>query len=380
VKHFGFLFVLLALTVPASGRSLPFYVGTSTSDSSSKGIYEGTLNTETGELSLAGPLALAENATFLALSPDGRHLYAAEELPGGGCVQAFSQEVNGRLDALNKQAVKGSGTCFVSVDATGHDVFLANYGSGSIACVQVKPDGSLVDATAFAQFTGSGPNISRQQTPHAHSIYASPDNAFVYACDLGTDRIYIFKLDAARGTLVAGDPAFATVPPGSGPRHIAFSLKGDFVYVANEMGNSVTVFSRNAVTGALNSLQTISTLVSGTPDPKVTTGEIVLHPSGKWLYVSNRTIDTISVFSIGTDGLLKLIQSTSSVVKFPRNFALDPTGQWLLAAGQKDNRIAVLKIDTASGKLTATPHEAEVGSPMCILFEGKLRWLEGFVR
>jgi 6-phosphogluconolactonase len=221
------------------------------------------------------------------------------------------------------------------------------------------------------QLAGSGPNPKRQLGPHAHSIYTSPDDAFVYACDLGSDKVWIFKFDAGDGTLVPSDPPFARVPPGSGPRHLAFNPNGKFVYVSNEMGHDVTVFTRNASTGDLTVLETVGTLPAGTPEGNVTTAEIALHPSGKWLYVSNRGCDTISAFAVGEDGRIKLIQSVAAGVKFPRNFGLDASGQWMITAGQNDGRIAVLKVDPASGRLSATDQSAQVGSPVCVLFEGK---------
>ncbi len=187
----------------------------------------------------------------------------------------------------------------------------------------------------------------------------------------GQRQHLVFKFDAGHGTLVPSDPPAAKVPPGSGPRHLAFSPDGKFVYVANELGRTVEVFSRDAATGRLNSIQNISTLLPGTSDEGVTLAEVVCHRSGKWLYVSNRGCDTISQFSIGSDGRLELLECTTSVVQFPRNFTIDPSGKWLIAAGQKDNRIAVLKIDQDTGHLTSMGQTAEVGIPVCVKFVGR---------
>ncbi len=167
---------------------------------------------------------------------------------------------------------------------------------------------------------------------------------------------------------MASNPPAAKVPPGSGPRHLAFSPDGKFVYVVNEMGHSVNVFSRNAATGELTSIQNLSTLTAGTPDEGVTAAEVVCHPSGKWLYVSNRGCDTISQFTIGDDGKLALVQSVPSEVNFPRSFAIDPSGKWLIAAGQKDDRIGVMKIDPTTGGLTSKGQFAGVGTTVCVLF------------
>jgi 6-phosphogluconolactonase len=345
-----------------------FYIGTLTSTGGSQGIYLGSLNTDTGKL---GPLKLAvavKDANFLALSPDRKFLYAAINTAGSAAVNAFAVRPDGSLALLNERPSGGDETCHITVDATGRNVLVANYEGGDIACFRIKPDGSLAERTAFRTFTGSGPDPYRQKRPYPHSVYVDPENRHLYSCDLGSDSVWIFKFDAAHGTLVPSDPPAAKVPPGSGPRHLAFSTNGKFVYVANELGYSIEVFSRDAATGQLSSIQNISTLSPGTSDEGVTVAEVVCHPSGKWLYVSNRGCDTISQFSIGADGKLELVESVSSVVAFPRNFSVDPSGKWLIVAGQKDNRIAVLKIDQLTGNLTATDQVAEVGIPVCVRF------------
>ncbi len=344
------------------------YVGTMTDHSTSQGIYFVNLETATGKL---GPVNLAfdlKNPNFLALSLDRKFLYAAISTPGGSAVNAFAVQPDGSLKLLNERPSGGEGACHVSVDATGRNVFVANYAGGDIACFQTKPDGSLDQRTAFATFTGSGPNPTRQKKPYAHSIYPDPENKHVYACDLGSDSIWGFKFDAAHGTLTPLDPPAAKVPPGSGPRHLAFHPNGKFVYVANEMGHTIDTFSRDPASGRLTAIQNISTLPLTTDDKDVTVAEIACHPTGKWLYVSNRGCDTITQFEIGTDGKLKFVQTVPSVVKFPRSFAIDPSGQWMIAAGQKDNRIIVLKIDAVTGELTPTDQIADIPTPVCVLF------------
>ncbi len=368
--------LLILLCVTSFSRSLfameiPFYIGTMTGHSTSQGIYLGSLDRETGKL---GPITLAaatKNPNFLALSPDKKFLYAAISTPNGSAVEAYRRNVNGTLALLDERPAGGEDACHVSVDATGHHVFVANYGGGNVAAFQAQPDGRLTERTTLVSFTGSGPNPNRQKKPHAHSIYPDPENHFVYACDLGSDSIWIFKLDAGLGTLTPSDPPAVKVTPGGGPRHLAFSPHGHFVYVANEMGLSVSVFARDAATGQLTLMETVPTLPPGTSTEEVTIAEIAVHPSGKWLYVSNRGCDTLTVFSIATDGRLTFLQSTPSVVKFPRSFAIDPAGHWLIAAGQKDDKIAVFKIDQATGQLSPTDQSANVGTPVCVLFVGK---------
>jgi 6-phosphogluconolactonase len=360
--------MLLFALASASAKEIHFYLGTYTDQSGSKGIYEGTLDEDTGKL---GPLTLAAPASdpsFLAWSPDGNCVYAALEDWRTARVEAFRRETDGSLTALNTRTMTGSGTCFVSCDPIGPRLFAANYNSGNIVGFNLERSGAIGPTTALRTFTGSGPNAQRQSSPHAHSVYPGPDGRCVYACDLGTDKVWIFDVSLT-GVLRPNQPPFARVPPGSGARHLAFSADGKFVYASNEMGHSVTVFARDSATNGLDPLQTISVLPAAIPEKGVTTAEIVLHPSGKWLYVSSRGCDTISVLEIGADGKLTLIQSVPALVNGPRNFAIAPGGKWLIVGGQNDNRIAELKIDPATGLLTATQESEKVGSPVCVLFE-----------
>jgi 6-phosphogluconolactonase len=365
--------LLLVSLASLHAADLTFYVGTYTGSSGSKGIYKCTLDSETGKLGPVELAAAANSPSFLAITPDGKFLYAGSDDKGGSAI-AFRVEKDGNLALLNQQvAVKGGGVAHIWYDIPTHDVLTASYGGGSIAAFQTKPDGSLTERTAFEQFEGTGPNKDRQEKPHAHSIYTDDAHPFVYACDLGTDKLWIFKL-GDKGALTADDPAFATVPPGSGPRHLAFSPNEKYVYVANEMGHTVTAFTVDLKTGALTQFQDISALPAGFDyKGEMTTAEIFCHPSGKWLYVTNRDVgaqghDSIAVYSIADDGKLTWIQDVPSPVKIPRGFALDPSGKWLVVAGQNDNKISPLKIDQETGKLTATDQVVQTGSPVCILF------------
>ncbi len=357
-------FAFLAL-VHASAADSRFYVAASAGKA--EGIYTDTLDPDTGKLGTLELAAPAGGPGFLAASRDGRFLYATTR-SSAGKVSAYATSPGGKLNALNDQSSGINGPCHVWVDATGRDVFVASYGGGSIACFAAKPDGSLGDRSAFVQYTGSGPDPKRQKKPFAHSIYTDPSNRFVYSCDLGTDNIWIFKFDAATGALTPAEPPSAKVPPGSGPRHLAFDTDGTHVFVANEMGLSVTVFARDLATGALTPIQTAPALPENIPAAGATTAEISCHPSGKWLYVSTRGPDVLTVFAIAPGGKLDRIQVAPAEVKVPRGFAIDPTGRWLIAAGQNDGRIAVLKIDPATGMLSPTDQAANASSPICILF------------
>ncbi len=360
---------MLSSSPAATGGPLRFYIGTYTEgNSTSEGIYTGTLDPATGRLGPLVPAARADNPNFLALSPDGRFLYAALGLAHDE-VGAFAIGAGGMLRHLGNQNARGAGVCHVSIAGTGRHLFAANYSSGTVAGFSLGAAGGIEPAAGHAAFRGSGPHLARQKGPHAHSIYASPDGAHVYACDLGTDRVWIFRRHEATGALMPAGIPFAVVPAGGGPRHLAFGAEGSRVYVANELDCTVTVFSRDAETGTLTELQTGSSLPPGTPRDGVTSAEIAMHPDGRRLYVSNRGVDTLAVFEVGEDGRIDLAQTAPAEVRMPRHFAIDPTGRWLLAAGQEDHRLAVLRIDPDDGKLAATGETATVAVPVCVVFE-----------
>jgi 6-phosphogluconolactonase len=334
----------------------------------SQGIYRGTLNPETGEAKVAGLAGEAKNPSFLAIAPGGKFLYAAME-EGGGAVAAFAIEADGSLRKLNVESSKGSGNCHVWVDAAGKNVFAANYGSGTIAALPIKPDGSVAPASASIQHAGSGPNAGRQKGPHAHAIVER--GGFVYACDLGTDDVFIYKLDAAKGTLTPANPASGRVPAGGGPRHIAFRPQGGFAFVNNEMTSAVTAFAHDAKTGALTAIHTVSTLPDDADEAlkkKNSTAEIHCHPNGKFVYVSNRGHDSIAVFAIGADGKLTRVEIADARVKVPRGFGISPDGRWLITAGQQSNDLALHAVDGATGRLTFKSVIGEVGSPVNVEF------------
>jgi 6-phosphogluconolactonase len=358
-------FAMLARSFAAE---TPLYVGTYTKPGGSQGIYRLNLDLETGKLSEPQLAAETNNPTFLAVHPGGDFVYAANEVGSQGAVSAYAIEQGGALRALNQQSSKGGGACHVWVDGAGKNVLVANYGGGSVASLPIKEDGSVGEATAFVQHTGSSVNPQRQKEPHAHAIYTDAADKFVYACDLGTDRVYIYKFDPEKGSLAPNDPPAGIVAPGSGPRHLAFHPAGGYAYVINELLNTVDVFKHDAESGTLEPLQTIPTLPADF-DGKNTTAEIFVHPNGRFVYGSNRGHDSIVVFAIDEQsGQLKHVDHTPTGGKTPRNFAIDPTGMWLLTANQATDDIFVFKIDPATGKLTAQGTGAKVGSPVCIAF------------
>jgi 6-phosphogluconolactonase len=360
---------LLASTLPlASAAELDFYIGTYTKKDASRGIYRFRLNSETGAVTGGELAAETTSPSFVAVHPNGKFVYAvgeAEPVPGqkGGPVSAFAIGGDGKLTLLNQQSSGGDGPCHVSLDAAGKNAFVANYGSGSIEALPIKADGRLGEPASFIQHTGTGPDRGRQEGPHAHSIYEHGGR--VYTCDLGTDHIDIYQLDSAKGTLTPNDPAFAKVAPGAGPRHLAFGAT--HAYVISEMANTITVCKYDPANGALTPEQSISSLPVDFTG-KNTTAEIFVHPNGKFLYGSNRGHDSIAVFAIGAEGRLSPIEHVSTQGKGPRNFAIDPTGTWLLAANQDSNNIVIFKIDPPTGKLTPTGQQLALGAPVCIAF------------
>lgn len=353
------------------------YVGTYTGkgDKASKGIYVMKLDPATGKLSAPELAAEAVNPSFLAFDPAHKYLYAVNEVDSfegkkAGGVSAFAVDAaTGKLKLLNAQGSGGKGPAFVQVDKTGKAVLVANYGSGSFACLPVSADGKLGEAASVVQDAGTGPDKKRQEGPHAHSINVDPSNTFALGCDLGLDKVFVFKLDAAAASLTANDPPAGTVAPGAGPRHLSSHPDGKHAFVINEMGNTITAFRWDGGKGTLTEVQSVPTLPSDSKVTGSTTAEVVVHPSGKFVYGSNRGHDSIAAYAWDAAGeKLTLVGHTPTGGKTPRNFNLDPTGQWLLAANQGSGSVNVFKVDPATGKLTATHESAAIDKPVCVKF------------
>ena len=350
------------------------YIGTYTGPKS-QGIYVYRLSAATGKLTPLGLAAKTTSPSFLAVDPSHRYLYAVNEVSNyegkkSGSVSAFSiDRTTGKLTFLNVMPSGDPGPCHVSVDHTGKYVFVANYEVGSVAMFPILAGGRLGKAAAFLPHTGHSVDPKRQEASHAHSIYASPDNRFVVSADLGTDQVYVYHFDATKGTLTPNDPPSASVPPGTGPRHFAFSPNAKFGYAIEEMGSSVTALSYDAARGVLHPLETISTLPKGFKGEN-DCAELMMHPSGKFLYGSNRGYDHITVFSVDSvKGTPAPIQYVSTEGKTPRGFGIDPTGSYLIAGNQDSNSLVVFRIDAQTGHLTPTGQKFEVESPVCVIFE-----------
>src|SRR6266480_4266910 len=349
------------------------YFGTYTG-AKSKGIYVSRFTSAGGKLAAPELAVETISPSFLALHPNRRFLYAANEIGDfdgkkSGAVSAFVIDSHtGKLTPLNQQPSGGDGPCHLAVDSTGKSVLVANYGGGSVEALPIKPDGSLDSPTAFIQHHGSSADRQRQEGPHAHFIATDTANRFALTCDLGLDEVLVYKFDPANSSLVANDPPAARIEPGSGPRHLAFHSNGRFAYVINEMKCTLTAFSYDPERGVLKELQNLSTLPDGeTVKPNYSTAEVEAHPSGKFLYGSNRGHNSIVVFAIDEKtGKLAHVENVSTQGRTPRSFGIDPSGKYLLAANQDSDNVVVLRIDPSTGRLTATGTSVEIGTPVCV--------------
>ena len=373
------LAVFAALTVgclsmlPAHAATHRVYFGTYT-NKDSRGIYVAEFDATTGKLGAVELAGEATNPSFVAIHPSRKFLYAVGEIANfegqkTGGVSAFAVDTaTGKLTLLNQQSSQGAGPCHVTVDTMGKTVLVANYGGGSIASLPIGPDGKLLPAASAIQHTGKSVNERRQDAPHAHSINLDPANRFAFVADLGLDKVLVYKFDAKTSTLMANDPPGASVAGGAGPRHFAFHPTGKFAYVINEIANTVTAFKYDPNAGTLTVIESLTTLpadFTGTSH----TAEVVVHPSGKFLYGSNRGHDSLAVFAIDTKtGKLTAKGQVPTGGKTPRNFNVDPTGRWVLAANQGTNNVTVFRVDAETGMLSSTNQSLAVSAPVCIRF------------
>ena len=348
------------------------FVGTQTSGTS-KGIYAYSFDAATGELKQTGLAAEAEMPTFLALSPDRKVLFAANEInqferKKSGAISSFAvNRQTATLTKINQVSAGGPGTCHVSVDQTGRCAFAANYGGGSAASFSVDKAGKLSDAVSFFQYTGSGPK-PQQKGPRGHRVTVSPDNRFLFVNDLGLDEIHVYGLDAATAKLTPHDPPAWKADPGSGPRSLIFHPNRKWAYCVNEVGSSVNALGWDASKGTFTTLQLISTVPEGHEGPSAPS-DVVMDRSGRFLYVANRLDDFMVSFSISAaDGKLTLMERTSCGGKTPRHIALDPTGKWLLVANQATDNLSVFARDAKTGKLANEGKSFPLSRPQCILF------------
>lgn len=373
--------VLASAEAAAQGKYL-VYVGTYTGHGS-KGIYAYRFDSSTGKLTSLELAAETAEPSFLAVDSSGRFLYAANEIltyngQPTGAVSAFAiQPESGKLSPLNQVSSHDEGPAHITLDRTGKYALVSNYTLGSVAVFPVLKDGRLGEATSFVQHKGSSVNPERQKGPHAHAIAVSPDNRFAVVADLGLDQLLVYGFDAAKGALGA-NPQIVKAAPGAGPRHLVFSANGRWLYTINELQSTVVAYSYDAATGALHELQTVSTLPTGFSGTSAA-AEIEIDPSGKFLFASNRVASnglpsnrgdgSVAVFAIDAHtGMLTHVETDSTGGKTPRNFAIDPTGSWLLAANQDSDDVVVFRLDPTTGHLTPTGEVLQVPSPACVKF------------
>jgi 6-phosphogluconolactonase len=377
--------VLLVLVFSASQPALPsppsgkqqnaqrvwVFVGTYTGGQS-KGIYRLELDTATGKLGEPDLAGSSVNPSFLAIHPNRRFLYAVNEIDNfrkgkTGAVSAFTiDSKTGDLSLLNQQATEGDGPCHLVVDRLGKHVLAANYGGGSVCVLPIFDDGRLGPASCAIQHRGSSVNKQRQEAPHAHSVNLDSANRFAFVADLGIDKVLIYRFDAGKGILSANQPPSVSVMPGAGPRHFTIHPHGRSAYVINELHSTVSAFDYDADKGELKKIQTVSTLPAGYSG-KSFTAEVVVHPTGKFLYGSNRGHNSIAIFTIDPKtGKLSPAGFQTDKINTPRNFAIDPSGTFLLVANQAGDSIVVFRIDQKTGELSPTRNSARVARPVCL--------------
>ena len=372
MRGLSFVLAVLMLTLGAhranAEERLVFITAFAAGENGAIGAYQ--LDLETGKLKLVHRTTKVENPFYLAISPNQKFLYSIHAKQFGGKeseeVAAYAiQGQSGELKFLNRQSARGSAACYLDVDATGKTVLVANYGTGSVASLPVKADGSLDKAASFIQHKGSSIDRARQEAPHAHCIVISPDNRFAFAADLGLDQVMGYRLDAAGAKLAHNRQPFVRTPPGAGPRHLTFDPNGKHVYVINELANSVTMFDYETDSGMLIEKQTISTL------PKDFAGksycaDLKITPDGRFLYGTNRGHDSIAAYSLAEDGRLTLLKIEPSLGKGPQNLAITPDGKLLLCANMPGNNVAVFRINQKTGALTSVGATVSMPSPSCI--------------
>lgn len=362
------LICIFAITISQAQESkFNLLIGTYTKSCESKGIYVYDFDSNTGDFSFKNSTEGVLNPSYLTISEDNQFVYSVSENDKKSSVSAFKfDSINGKLDFVNSELSKAQGSCYIIND--NKNIITANYTSGNISVFGKKTDGSIGEVKQLVQHTGKSINEKRQDAPHAHMVYFSPDKKYVLVTDLGTDNVYVYRYDKNSATIILDLDIKSVIKlkPGSGPRHLIFSNNGKFVYVLQELDGTITSFSY-----AKGELKQVSETTVVAKDFKGTIGSADIHisPDGKFLYATNRgTANDISVFKIMKKGGLEFVQRTSTLGKGPRNFAIDPSGDFLLVAHQYTNDIIVFRRDKTTGTLTDTGKKIELCSPVCLVF------------
>jgi 6-phosphogluconolactonase len=343
-------------------------IGTYTNSSTSDGIYVYDFNSQTGDFNFISKVAGVENPTYLAISHDGKHVYSVNEVRNGGISSFAFNSTSGVLTFLNRVSSGGDGPCYVAIDDKNRYVFAGNYGSGSLSAISIKEDGSLSTDIQTIQHEGTSIDKSRQLGPHVHATVLSPDNQYLFTPDLGTDKVNIYQFDATRISqpLAPADPAFISVKAGSGPRHITFHPNSKYAYLIHEMEGMITAFDYKK--GKLIEKQTI-TMLSPDFKGKVGAADIHVSPDGTFLYGSNRgDANELVIYAINKNGEMNYAGRQQTLGNTPRNFVIDPTGNFLLVANQGSNEIIIFKRDQKTGLLTPSGKKIQVSKPVCLKF------------
>lgn len=358
-----FIYLLSFLLVSTTmAETVTFFIGTG--GKNAEGIYRTTLDTESGKLTEPELAAEIGSPGFVVLNADKTRLYSICNIEGGS-VAAYAIGVNGKLTLLNHKPIGDGGAAHLCLDNEGKMLFTAQYGAGSVAAFPLNEDGSIGDRSDLEKHSGSGPNPDRQKGPHPHSVVVSPDNRFLFVPDLGIDKVMIYKVEHDSATI--SPHGHGTGVPGGGPRHMKFSKDGTKIYLLNEMLLSVTVFDYDAETAEMKEIQTIDTLPEEKKEIPNKAAEIRVHPSGKFVYASNRGHDSITAFSVdGETGKLTLVERETIRGSWPRNFNLDPSGNWLIAAGRYSNTLSVFEVDNDTGGLKFSGNVVNCPSPICV--------------
>ncbi len=365
MKKFIFFLFACCFALHTQAQNYKLLIGTYTNKGNSEGIYVYDYNSLTAETHLKQVAKNVVNPSYLALSADRKFLYSVNEDGKNSAVSAFAYNAkSGALTFLNKKPSQGADPCFILVD--GKNVMIANYSGGSISTYGRQADGTLTDPKQVIQHTGKSIDPKRQASAHVHQVQLSPDKKYLVVNDLGEDQIYIYHYTNSQTNTPLSLKTKIKTNAGSGPRHLTFSTNGKFAYLAHEFNGSITAFKYHD--GSLEKIQKIATT---TPDfnGKVDGADIHISADGKFLYETNRgDANTISTFAVQANGTLKLIETISTLGKGPRNFSIDPSGNFLLVAHQYTNDVVIFSRDKNTGRLKDSGKRINVGVPVCLIF------------